>query len=61
MSPRWDTPYAWLEEAAQRWDAARLQAELLNLARLLDSDQLQDEYQRDMDADGYFAPEGGAR
>lgn len=51
---RWTNPYEWLAETAQGWDAARLYNELLNLARLHDSDTLQDEYQADMDVDGYF-------
>ena len=51
---RWDSPYEWLSESAKAWDAAQLYRELMNLARILDSDQLQDEYQDDMDRDGFF-------
>ena len=51
---KYDCPYDWLCEAARGWDAARLYSELMNLARLHDSDTLQDEYQSEMDADGYF-------
>jgi hypothetical protein len=55
---RWDAPLDWLIEASDRWDAAQLRAELLNLARRLGSDDLQDEFQTDMARDGYFQPEG---
>ena len=51
---KWANPYEWLEDAARLWDAPRLYRELMNLARLLGSDALQDEFQSDMDEDGYF-------
>ena len=57
MSYRFDSPYEWLADTAREWNAARLYQELLNLARLLDSDTLQDEYQTDMSLDGYFEPD----
>lgn len=51
---KWASPYEWLEEKAKEWDERKLYHELMNLASQLDSDTLQDEYQADMDADGYF-------
>lgn len=51
---RWGSPLEWLIEASQSWDAERLACEVRALAARLDSDQLQDEYQTEMDADGYF-------
>lgn len=53
---RWSSPLDWLSEASKEWDAERLASELYALASRLDSDQLQDEYQAEMDDDGYFAP-----
>lgn len=51
---RWESPQDWLAEVAREWDTAKLYGELMTLAALLDCDALQDEYQREMDADGYF-------
>lgn len=51
---KWDSPLEWLIEKADQWDTAQLKSELLTLARRLDSDQLQDEYQNNMADDGYF-------
>ena len=53
----YDSPYEWLTEAAKGWTEARLYQELCALARLHDSDTLQDEYQEDMAKDGYFNQE----
>lgn len=55
---KWDSPYEWLTDAAKGWDSARLYQELCNLAIKHDSDTLQDEFQADMDADGYFGATG---
>lgn len=56
---KWNSPLEWLEETIKdgRWDdrsKGGLCGEILTLARLLDSDQLQDEYQNLMDEDGYY-------
>jgi hypothetical protein len=51
---RWDTPYEWLSEAAREWTPERLYQELCTLALKHDSDTLQDEYQNEMQEDGYF-------
>lgn len=53
---RWSHPYAWLKEASRNWDTERLRTELQRLAFHTDSDTIQDLYQSDMDADGYFDP-----
>lgn len=47
-------PQEWLAERARDWSHDRLYLELMELARQTDSDTLQDIYQSDMDADGYF-------
>ena len=54
MAYRWEHPYDWLVDAAQEWSKERLYAELCNLARRCGGDTLQDEYEADMVADGYF-------
>lgn len=51
---KWATPYEWVEQKASAWDRDRLLTEFLNLACITDSDTLQDTFQADMDADGYF-------
>ena len=54
MTYKWTHPYHWLEEKAATWDRERLLTEFLNLACIADSDTLQDTFQEEMDADGYF-------
>lgn len=51
---RWQYPVDWLSEAALKWDERRLYQAVLSLAGRLDSDAIQDLFQEDMDADGYF-------
>lgn len=51
---RWATPYEWLLEKSRSWPLEQCRTEMLNLARLHDQDTLQDEYQSEMDEDGYF-------
>ena len=51
---RWHHPIEWLLEKADKWNEEELRAELKNLAHKLDGDQIQDEYESEMDADGYF-------
>lgn len=53
---KWDGPHEWLDDVSREWDSARLRAELMALAVRLDADELQDEFQTEMDADGYFEP-----
>lgn len=56
---RWASPYEWLEEKAKEWSAERVLHEFLGLAReAVDSDTLQDGFQDDMEADGYFVDIG---
>ncbi len=54
---RWACPYEWVEEKSKHWDRERLLTEFLNLARITDSDTIQDMFQSEMDADGYFNEE----
>ncbi|MDR4483850.1 MAG: hypothetical protein R3B95_11665 [Nitrospirales bacterium] len=58
---QWDCPYSWLAEKSQEWEIERLKVEFLALAALLDSDTLQDQYQSEMDNDGYFEPIGNSK
>ncbi|MGB2853854.1 MAG: hypothetical protein WBC55_05325 [Dehalococcoidia bacterium] len=39
-------------------DTAELRAHALTLLQMVDNDQVQDMYQREMDLDGYFESEG---
>jgi hypothetical protein len=54
MAYKYDSPYDWLIHVAQDWDGPKLYQELCALALRLDSDTLQDEYESDMERDGYF-------
>lgn len=55
---RYDNPHEWLESHIAELDIDDNRLELLAiiraLASVLDSDQIQDLFQSDMDADGYF-------
>ena len=55
---RYDNPFQWLDEyltrLAEANDIAALFAECKNLANRLDADEIQDEYQAEMEKDGYF-------
>ena len=53
---RWNYPLEWLNEKIDTWDENTLRHELKTIAALLDSDQIQDLYESDMDKDGYFTP-----
>jgi len=58
---RWDTPQEWLLEKAERHAKNNDSAELLSIIQTLviglDADSIQDDFQSEMDADGYFKPE----
>jgi len=51
---RWSSPYAWLEWKSAQWSKEELRRELLGLAIKHDSDTLQDDYEAEMNKDGYF-------
>jgi hypothetical protein len=54
---RWAHPSEWLDHwIEQHQDVAALDSLARALAAELDSDQLQDLFQAEMDADGYFRP-----
>jgi hypothetical protein len=53
---KWSNPQEWLLEYASKLDANKLFQEFTVLVQQMDSDQIQDLYQSDMDADGYFKP-----
>lgn len=50
----WLNPLEWLKDKCQMWDEGQLRHELLEIASMVDMDTLQDIYQSDMDASGYF-------
>jgi hypothetical protein len=54
MSYKWKNPHEWIGGAMQFWDEKRLRAELRAMAVRLDADTLQEMYESEMDADGYF-------
>jgi len=51
---KWNSPHDWLSDKAKDWSKGRLYQELCTLAARHDADTLQDEYQDEMDQDGYF-------
>lgn len=53
---RWRHPHAWLQTASASWSRDRLLHELDRLALQCGFDTIQDLYQEDMVADGYFEP-----
>ena len=55
MRYQWETPFEWLKEASEKWTPGELRAAFLDLALRLDSDDIQDIHQTEMDQDGYFA------
>jgi len=63
MAYRWANPYEWLKDKAGEHllhaDYDRLYKELLALAARMDSDTLQELYEREMDKDGYFDKNAG--
>ena len=54
MSYRWDTAHEWLIEYAGKLNAVDLFNEFTVLVQKLDADTIQDLYQSEMDAQGYF-------
>ena len=53
---RWSHPTEWLEEKILTGHDAREYA--VSLLRMVDGDQIQDEFQSQMHEDGYFSQEG---
>jgi len=55
-SYKWETPYDWFQSYvnARAEDPQALRSLLLVVAQKLDSDDLQELFQPDMDADGFF-------
>ena len=57
---KWQSPLDWLIEKSEGWTVELLRREFIAVASKLDSDQLQDLYENEMDDDGYFDElEGG--
>ena len=53
---KYNSPQEWLIEYAGKLDAGKLFNEFTVLVQQMDADTIQDLYQSDMDADGYFTP-----
>ena len=54
---KWANPHEWLlDKIDNEWTPEEIQAFARQAARTADSDDIQDEFQSDMDADGYFDP-----
>lgn len=51
---KWNNPHEWLEDYIPRMIVPRLRQTIRDLASLLDNDQLQDLFEKEMDMDGYF-------
>jgi len=51
---KWSNPQEWLQQYIDGLSYSELLQEAKNLASMLDADQIQDAYQSDMDAQGYF-------
>ncbi len=58
---KWSSPHDWLIAKVQRHndnnEVSEMQSLLQTLIYELDADKIQDLFQSDMDADGYFDPE----
>jgi len=54
---KWDHPLEWLIQYLGALGQAELLQEAFTLAQKLDGDEIQDLYQSEMDAQGYFTPE----
>ncbi|MFY9837419.1 MAG: hypothetical protein WAK55_13315 [Xanthobacteraceae bacterium] len=57
MAYNLNSPQQWLLERAQRWNSVELYKALSDLARRVDGGSIQDLFQSEMAADGYFAEE----
>lgn len=57
---KWTYPQEWLAEKAREWTKEQLYSTLMQIAKEMDADSVQDLFQREMEIDGYFEPEGGS-
>ncbi len=55
---QWQYPSDWLTEKIETMPEYELVSFCKRVIALLDSDQIQNEFQEDMSADGYFTPLG---
>jgi hypothetical protein len=56
-----NSPQQWLLEKAQHWNAIELYKALSNLAHRVDGGSIQDLFQSEMAADGYFAEDSKSK
>jgi len=54
---RWATPEEWLIWSLKEWDRNKLVNTIRCLIDKMDSDDIQDIFQQEMDEDGYFVSE----
>ncbi len=53
---RWETPHEWLAETSMGWDGHELYSAMMDMAKKMTPDDLQDIFQPEMDQAGYFKP-----
>jgi hypothetical protein len=53
---RWSSPHDWLDDHCATADVLELRSVIRDLLSKLTGDDLQDLFQTEMDADGYFRP-----
>ena len=54
MNAELNSPYEWLVEASRSWNVKRLRDEMLQLAENAGLDVVQNQFEREMDEDGFF-------
>lgn len=50
----WKSPHSWLADKTYRWDSESLREVLIILSQYIDADEIQETFESEMDADGYF-------
>lgn len=60
MTHKFSSPINWLhQKITTSTDLAEVKAHAMTLLHMVDNDQVQDIYQREMDLDGYFEKDKG--
>lgn len=54
MTYRWKNPHHWLMDKMREANGGQLLNITVALLRMVDADQIQDRFEREMDEDGYF-------
>lgn len=55
---KWGNPHVWLTDCLlhEKWTPAEVVGVAINLASVIDPDEIQNLFQEEMDEDGYFNP-----